>query len=412
MSDPLNQIETIATLSVPRYAPRLQATPIPGARWDDEPLYCLKVNDEWVSHILGVLGAMDQPDTWVGTPDEIYDARQQVNEIMVAFMENCDPMSNCCPEPLTRITDDGSLEVSYDGGMTWTPATTEDPRNTAPQLPPLTGDDGNEKRCSAANNVLGQFKDGISTFSGYFDTTTTVVGFATAVAGFIVAIIFAPFAVPIVVGAIIAFITAFWSAGKTAYDAAFDDSVYGDLLCILYCHVQNDGTFTADDFSAIRADISSHFGSIARDAFLALLHGVSLAGLNNLAKIPTGSSASCDSCGCECATDIWSIFNGTEDYGTIVDIGDNYITCDLSYAPSTTGEYFLRMKTLGINQCCSITNIEIISGGSINIASFADCGATQDGTCPHAIGGSYPTPDTNCFVIGSAAAMRVKISFA
>lgn len=47
------------------------------------------VNGEWVSHVLGVLAALDQPDTWLGTAEEIFAARQQVNEIMAALMAQC-----------------------------------------------------------------------------------------------------------------------------------------------------------------------------------------------------------------------------------------------------------------------------------------------------------------------------------
>lgn len=79
-------------LAVPKYAPRPKPTIIPTAAWTDMPLFCLAVNDEWVSHILGVLTALDQGDTWLGTEEEIFAARQQVNEIMLALMERCDPV--------------------------------------------------------------------------------------------------------------------------------------------------------------------------------------------------------------------------------------------------------------------------------------------------------------------------------
>jgi len=74
----------------PRYVPRPDPLPIPAAAWNDEPTYCLQVNDEWVSHILGVMDALDQPDTWQGTEAEIDAARAQVNEIMAALMERCE----------------------------------------------------------------------------------------------------------------------------------------------------------------------------------------------------------------------------------------------------------------------------------------------------------------------------------
>lgn len=88
----VNQSEITQKLSEPDYCPRPEPTAIPTALWNDNPLYCLQLNDEWVSHVLGVMNALDQYDTWVGTDDEIDAARQQVNEIMLALMSACPPI--------------------------------------------------------------------------------------------------------------------------------------------------------------------------------------------------------------------------------------------------------------------------------------------------------------------------------
>lgn len=89
-------------LTAPRYAPRPKPTAIPTAAWNDQPLFCLQVNDEWVSHVLGVLTALDQQDTWIGTDDEIYAVRQQVNELMLALM-------TACPLPPVSFWDDATI---------------------------------------------------------------------------------------------------------------------------------------------------------------------------------------------------------------------------------------------------------------------------------------------------------------
>lgn len=86
----------------PRYAPRHAPTydapgklppPVPLARYDDEPLYQLLVNDEWVSHLLGVIQTLDEPDAWSGSDADITDAREQVAEIMAALMEAYEPVN-------------------------------------------------------------------------------------------------------------------------------------------------------------------------------------------------------------------------------------------------------------------------------------------------------------------------------
>lgn len=80
------QSEIIQHIAVPKFTPRPKPTPIPTAAWNDAPLFCLVVNGEWVSHILGALEVLDQYDTWLGTDEEIDAARQNVNEIMLALM--------------------------------------------------------------------------------------------------------------------------------------------------------------------------------------------------------------------------------------------------------------------------------------------------------------------------------------
>lgn len=69
-------------LRVPVFSPRLRATPIPEEDWDSGLIRCFRISEAWIPHILGVLEALDQPDTWLGTDAEIEAARQNVREIM------------------------------------------------------------------------------------------------------------------------------------------------------------------------------------------------------------------------------------------------------------------------------------------------------------------------------------------
>lgn len=86
----MSEADIVDGLYYAPYVPRPRPTPIPEAAWNDEPTYCLRVNGEWVSHILGVMVALDQPDTWQGSAEEIAAARYQVVEIMTALMEHCE----------------------------------------------------------------------------------------------------------------------------------------------------------------------------------------------------------------------------------------------------------------------------------------------------------------------------------
>ncbi|MBI1278189.1 MAG: hypothetical protein GC179_08685 [Anaerolineaceae bacterium] len=456
-NDPLNQIELISTLSVPRYAPRLKPTPIPGANWNDAPLFCLKLNDEWVSHVLGVLTALDQPDTWLGTPEQIYAARQQVNEIMVAFMTAC---SDC--EVQFRIEDchlqwretdadewiDLGNVCGADGsdGVDGAPGQDGEDGNDGPPGPPgPAGADGSDCDCTDYNHIPtpdnppGSSDDdtACNIAAGIADwirdkerlaqqQANSAASIALAIGGLAAAIAAAVVtggtAWPLIVSAATVLINIVLAADGAERDAMFaDDSFWAEMACSIYCVIKPNKDIDAARQAAIGAAIrATTYTSGSYDApFWYDVAADFLEALPNeivRANVAIGALVSYDCSDCDCPSECdvynWDIFDGSEAYGTIVERGADYITADLSFAPATVGFYFLRMKSSGINVCCSITNIEVISGGTINIASTASCGVTQDGVCPHAIGGAYPSESTNCFVIGATGATRVKISFA
>lgn len=358
-----NQLERLSRLSVPRYATRLKPTPIPTARWDDEPLYGICINDEWISHLLGVLTALDQPDTWLGTADEIYDARQQVNEIMVAFMEECNPMSNCCPEPLTRINSDGTMDVSYDGGMTWQPATTEDPRNTAPQLPPIDDGEGADKKCKAANRVVRQMKDQQETWANSLGTGLSIAQLAFAFASAIVVFAFSLTGIGAILWpAFLGLCASLVGTGETAYNDLFTTDVWNTVLCKIYCNCGEDGQFTQSQFLEIRTELdAAGFDDQVALSFSSLLNAWQVAGLNNAAKIPTSDNLDCSDCDCpSCTPDGWTIgiwIDGTFYHdiaatGTIVEVGADYII-----AQSTDrgdGQQVIGFTSLDGTTCCKV----------------------------------------------------------
>lgn len=76
------------TLLHPRYAPR-PARDVPGVEIDQAPYYCLKINEQWIPHLLGVFTALDQLDAWLGTESEIDDARNEVRKLMSSFEDYC-----------------------------------------------------------------------------------------------------------------------------------------------------------------------------------------------------------------------------------------------------------------------------------------------------------------------------------
>lgn len=403
MPDDESHIELISRLSVPRYATRPNPTPIPMAHWDDDPLYCLKVNDEWISHILGVMIALDQPDAWIGTHDEIYAARQQVNEIMVAFMEQCDPMSNCCPDPLIRVNPDGTISVSYDGGMTYTPATTEDPRKTAPQLPPIDDGDGADKKCKAANRVVRQMKDLQTAWADSLGTGLGIVQLALAFAAAVVVVFLSLTGLAAVLApALLGLAASVVGTGTTAYNDLFTTDVWNTLLCKIYCNCGTDGQFTQSQFLKIRTQLdAAGFDPTVALAFSAALNAWQVDGLNNAAKIPTSDNLDCSDCDCPmgCQLSNWSVYPSDAGYfGTINSVDEETgVISVTSGNVNTDGAYYILIQTDNDDHCCQILgfNNDVHPTGQ----AFTDCGTPRATamtdhvtTCVNTILYSSPAP--------------------
>lgn len=67
------------------FVPRPQPFAIPPTNWNDTPTWCLRVNDEWGAHVLGVLEALAQRNTWLGTEAEIDAAIDNVDRLIESF---------------------------------------------------------------------------------------------------------------------------------------------------------------------------------------------------------------------------------------------------------------------------------------------------------------------------------------
>lgn len=109
-----------SVILTPRYAPRLRPTPIPASGAFDAPLVCLTVNRKWAAHILGALDVLDQPDTWIGTPEQVEAARQSVRQIKVALsLGNCTDTGETMFDIRLKPNNNCIIQKTLDGGVTW-----------------------------------------------------------------------------------------------------------------------------------------------------------------------------------------------------------------------------------------------------------------------------------------------------
>lgn len=365
---------------------------------DDENQYCL--TDSQVKAIL----AISQPYLYVtrwfheSDPDPSL-ISHFVNDLHRRLLMPC-----CNDDLIFTYDEDGNLVVSSDGGTVYVPAPEDDirlnPRVIFPEPGPTEGAD---ELCLAADGMKNLIKEQVGDqltddMSRYtlgqliHDWTTTMIGTSN------------PFValVQIVANQIFALLV-------SAVVAALTDPVYARLRCIFSNRMSMDISFTEGTWEDVRDDILSQISGVAGIFLEHLVYLLGPGGLTNLARSQAGVDDS--ACCADCDPMLWSIWNGEENYGTVVEYGSNYVTIDLMSAPSTVGEYYGRMKTDDIDTCCIIAGWEVLSGGTLNISAGGACGEAQTGGGGLSISETEPSGPFNRFAFGATGACRVKITF-
>lgn len=322
-------------LAVPRYAPRTKPTPIPEAAWNEAPLFCLKLNGEWVSHVIGLLDALDQYDTWKGTDEEIFAARQQVIAIKAAFMQMCEePMLEFriedCDLQYRESAEDGWISLGNvcgaDGedGEQGEPGIPGDPGPTGPQgpkgdtgdtgpvgpagadgadcgcttpEPPVRDEEDDGFRCGSAIKLSELLRAKIN--EAYEDPTVNdlIDGSQS-----ILTVIAALFPGAIIGAAGLILLTEVFqqllALEEEVEAAAFDEEWLERARCQIYCNLSPEGDVTESNFetiaSALAADELNPYASYAADLWRAL-------GFEWWQWAAWSSSAvSPEACDCEC----------------------------------------------------------------------------------------------------------------
>lgn len=273
----------------------------------------------------------------------------------------------CCPEPTNqRYNEDGELEVSYDGGVTWQPAPQLDPRVSGIVAPPIMGEDGEGKRCAAAASAEEYVKQNLIEDLTEGDTYAEV--YAACIA------IVAALGVTGIGVLIAAAAAAIFVAGVAAVEAAFTTEVWVEFRCILYCHMKNDGSFDAAGWEGVKADILSEYTGVVSAILYNWVNSVGIVGLTNSARSGFVATADCD-CGCDdaCVSEAWI------QCGTVVDVGDGWIEIQADVAPYGSGAYAIMYGSTGSpdwsDYCCMLCDIEILSGTQ-NGAAYRLCDGT------------------------------------
>jgi len=75
----------------------------------DAPLYCLKFNEEWKSHIIGAVSTLQKWSAWIGDDDDTNTGTRQITKFLAQDFEDCGD----CPDIPEIIADDTYFETEY-----------------------------------------------------------------------------------------------------------------------------------------------------------------------------------------------------------------------------------------------------------------------------------------------------------
>jgi len=327
-------------------------------------------------------------------------------------------MMSCCTDDLIfTYDDDGNLQVSDDGGVTFTPAPQDDIRiNPKVKFPPMSGDDGSEKKCIAATGATDLLKSEIGDqltddMSRYTlaqlitDWTTTLIGTSN------------PFQalVTIIANQIFALVIA-------TLRPALTDTVYAILKCILYCRMSDSAFFSEAAWQNVRSDITAQIGGIAGVFLEHIVYLLGNGGLSNLARAggaATGDCSDCAECPSNCDPSGWAVglwlsdvlYIGAPACGAFVSSGDDYVIADST--DRGDGQQVITLSVRDRATCCTIRP-EFIGGEPPSVLhSYNNCPDRADYATQVAdeTGSSCRSGTAWYFQMSSGGPWRVKFNF-
>jgi hypothetical protein len=289
--------------------------PIPDELTPETFCLCLQIPNDptWKRVFVGLLA---QPTYWFNWQrDEAHSGRQLAQYWTRLFTDiDWSTMSCCCDQPPVqfRWTEDGDLERSVDGGVTWTPAPEYDPRLNSPRFPEPPGAESDDKKCIAATGMTALIKEQVGD-----NLTDDMARFTLGelISTWVQTMIQSsnPFQALITIAAnqIFALVIA-------VLRPALTEAVYDMLTCIFYCNMADDISFNASQLDNVTTAVGDQIGGVATLFFQQLINLLGVVGLTNLARAGGASSGDCSDCDCtpcidECMTE-WTWYNVTVEF--------------------------------------------------------------------------------------------------
>ena len=348
---------------------------------------CIPLPNDF-NHKMAFLGQLDELGywwNWERDPDKKGREAATVWRNIVQCIRGDLDMSGCgCSDDKptnTRINPEtGLYEVSYDGGITWEPAPQDDPRSSGTIFPPLPGDTGSALRCEGSNSVVGflqsiqsQEHEGLEANASVADLITGLIGALSGI-GFIFAF------VPAAIVALLAFVVnKFAHMIAEDFEAEFTETTWDELLCVIYCAISADGSFTEAAWQIVKQKVIDDIGGYAGYWLSDHINLIGTVGLTNAARAGYPGTRDCESCtDCPSCTSEAQIV-----IGSLVSRTETEIV--IQAALTTYNSIFAYWVVYGdweTGTCCLICDNLYDPG--ISSGGWSDCeGVSHDGTSPN-----------------------------
>jgi hypothetical protein len=363
----------------------------------DPPLRrCIQINipddPEHIAIFWGLLRGLSDWQRWEREPTKSGTLVAKVWSEVVYAIDWEDGCMGCCNDQIVlhRIGAGDALEISTDGGTTWTPDPA-DPRINGTHLPnSIPGaDDG--KKCNGATNAVNNFKDAQAAFSHDLTSSTTIIGLAAAIAGeLLVLLLSAGTLAEVLVPLMITTAATLFGVLEADYNAEFTEAVWDDLLCDLFCNIGSNGQFTEGQFHDLQADVDTHFSNNVALTFQSILRGWGTLGLNNACISGTAATADCSEC--DCVPSSCSDPDRFEKGNVLstVDNGDGTVTFTVETVPEDGSGIPIIVwgnRHTASAECCTFIAVNEVAGGATVLQGFIACGNEPP------VGIGYPSPD-------------------
>lgn len=353
------------------YDTRLIPAPVPDTDLCDCPRVQLCINSEWASHLDGLLERLLYRDAWAGTDEDKDRAIATIERLLSMFKvrDMC-----CCGDRkptnqrVNPIT--GKIEYSYDGGQTWEEApNSDDPRFSSPVYAPPEDlpAPGSDRRCIQAGNFVQFCKQQTDAFIADSGSWLALTGLVIAFLALLT--VLGAISLGTLTPVILPLMAAIWSLGNSGFSAVMNQAAYDDLLCVLYCHIPEDGIITEAVWQQIKGAIKEEIPGTPGLYFYMYVLSCGPVGVQNMMYIPSPSSPpNCEACPeCEPVTCANSVVIQA---GVLIETGADYVIIESRpYNPGsgTTEAVVILFEN---NGCCTVNQPEAVPGFPVSSPSF------------------------------------------